>query len=349
MYPFRFQQKIAFVTAYAIAHFAVDAACAFLFLGVIIRFSGNIILDMLLYNGFAFVLQAPFGLIIDKKLNPKLASILGLIFIATAFLFWNNIFIALVLIGAGNALYHVGGGSLILSLKKNKATFSGIYVAPGGIGLVLGTFLSQSNIGLYLFLIPLILLVLSVVLYFVKTPDFTRKIERESISNYGILLIVLIMIPIVVRSLIGLSIEFPWKENQSLYLTLITAIALGKVFGGVLADKFGLMKVGVGALLVSAPLLAFFPVVPILGILGGFVLNFTMPVTLIAIFNIIPKYKGLTFGLTTVALFIGSIPIIIGYDTWLKNELIVFTFILISAISFIIALTSNKRLKTINI
>ena len=92
---------------------------------------------MLLYNAAAFALQAPVGFIIDKALNPKLAAIIGLVCVAVSFLFWDNIFAALIIIGIGNALFHVGGGSLVLSLKNKKATFSGIFVAPGGIGLAL--------------------------------------------------------------------------------------------------------------------------------------------------------------------------------------------------------------------
>ena len=192
--------------------------------------------------------------------------------------------------------------------------------------------------------VPIALLAISMILYFIKTPEFKRSDERNPVLNYGILIILLIMIPIVVRSLIGLSIEFPWKEHQSLYLILILAIALGKVFGGILADKFGLLKVGIGGLIIAAPLLAFLSLFPILGIFGAFIINFTMPVTLITIYNVIPQNKGLAFGLTTVALFIGSLPTITGTDSWLKNDLVVFSFIVIAAMVLFSALIAGKSL-----
>lgn len=335
---------IPFITLYSFTHLVVDAACAFLLLGVL-ELNDHIILSMILYNAGAFVLQAPFGLIVDKALNPKLAAMLGLVFVAVSFLFWNNIFVALILAGIGNALFHVGGGSLVLSLKNKKATFAGIYVAPGGIGLGLGAFLAFSPVHINLILFPVVLMTFGLILYFIETPVFNRVNEKERIPDYRILIVLLIMIPIIVRSMIGLSLEFPWKENQLLSLLLVATIALGKAFGGVLADKYGLMKVGVGGLLVSAPLLAFFASIPVLGMLGAFILNFTMPVTLMAIFNVMPRNKGLSFGLTTLALFVGALPIIIGKDLWLKNDWVVFLFIFPASMILFAGLHFTNRYK----
>jgi len=327
---------------------AVDAACAFLLLGVL-ELNDQIIVSIILYNAFAFVLQAPFGFIIDKALNPTLAAILGLVFIAVSFLFWNNIFAALILAGAGNALFHVGGGSLVLSLKNKKATFSGIYVAPGGIGLALGSYLAVSHTYINLLFFPLALVMLAMLLCFVETPGFNRIKESENISDYRILIVILILIPIVVRSMIGLSVEFPWKENQTLFLLLIAAIALGKVFGGILVDRYGLKKVGLGGLLIATPLLAFFSSIPFFGILGACILNFTMPVTLMAVESVMPKNKGLAFGLTTVALFIGAAPVILGKDLWIKNDWAVFSLILAASISLLAGLHIAGRNKTFKI
>jgi hypothetical protein len=59
---------------------------------------------------------------------------------------------------------------------------------------------------------------------------------------------------------------------------------------------------------------------------------------LIALLNILPHKKGLTFGLSTVAIFIGSLPTLLGTDTWLRNEYVVLYTIIISALSLFIAL-----------
>jgi FSR family fosmidomycin resistance protein-like MFS transporter len=82
--------------------------------------------------------------------------------------------------------------------------------------------------------------------------------------------------------------------------------------------------------------------------MGAFVFNFTMPVTLLAILSVMPKNKGLSFGLTSAALFIGSLPTILGKDMWLKNNSVVFSFILMSAIvlfAVLISIQKNNALK----
>jgi MFS transporter, FSR family, fosmidomycin resistance protein len=334
-----------FISFYGFAHMAVDAACAFLMLAVL-RFSdSNAIIAMLTYNSIAFVLQAPLGLLIDKVLNPKYATGVGLVLVAGAFIFSYSLFAALILAGIGNALFHVGGGSQVLSLESRHATFASIFVAPGAIGLAIGGFLAKSQLFIPLLSFPLLLFVLAAITYFVNTPAFNRTKEQSARvkSSFAILLILLIMIPIAVRSAIGMTFDFPWKSNQHLYVTLVAALALGKVLGGILADKYGLMIVGVGGLLLSTPLLAFYPTVPLLGIIGGVVFNFTMPVTLIALLNVMPDKKGLSFGLSTVALFIGSLPSLLGSDTWLRNEYVVLASIILAALFLFVALRLFKR------
>ncbi len=346
MHPESHYKIASFIPVYAIAHLVTDAACAYLLLGIL-NLDSNAVLAMLIYNAIAFMFQAPLGWLIDKMLNPKLAAMTGLTFIAVSFLFWNNSYAALIIVSLGNALFHVGGGSLVLSLKEKKATLSAIYVAPGAIGLTIGALLSVSGFAVPPLTFPLLLLILCGVVYFINTPDFSRnpKHHRTTNSNYGILIILLIMIPVAVRSLIGLSIDFPWKQNQHLLILLVAATALGKVVGGILADRYGLMKTGITGLFIATPLLAFYSSAPLLAIFGAFLFNFTMPVTLIATLNILPEQKGLSFGLTTVALFIGSLPTILRNNLWLKSEMMVFLILFSAVIVLYLALHFMIKLK----
>ena len=334
-----------FVGSYALVHLVVDAACAFLVLGVL-DIGVQPILSLLIYNALAFVLQVPIGAMVDRTLNPKIAAILGLILVSCSFLFWNSLFVALILAGVGNAMFHVGGGSLILSLEVRKATYAGLFVAPGGIGLAIGTYLSLSHMISNLLFFPMVLILASLCLFFIQIPTFIRARKVKETTKWGYLIASFILIPIVVRSLIGLSMDSPWKENHNLLWLLTAAIALGKVFGGILSDKFGLLKVGVGGMLVSAPLLAFFHSVPMLGILGVFVLNFTMPVTLVAILSLMPNRRGLSFGLTTGALFVGALPVILGKSGWFQTNFIVFTLIVVSAMILFATLYYMEKQKT---
>lgn len=339
--PFRITP---FISIYSFTHLVVDAACAFLLLGVL-DLNGYTLVCLLLYNALAFVMQAPWGMWIDKGLNPRWAAIAGLVSIGLSFFFWEHVFVAVALAGIGNALYHVGGGSLVLRLKNKRTTYAGIYVAPGGIGLAIGSYLSYSQLYVNLLLFPILLIALALIVYFIKTPALEQEKEKERQSGYAILILAILLIPIAIRSLIGLSIDFPWKENQVLYILLIAAVALGKIGGGVLADKYGLMKIGVGGLIVSLPLLSFFPHIPLLGILGTLVLNFTMPITLIALLNVLPDNKGLSFGLSTTALFIGSLPVILGYTGWIESSWSVFSLIFLASVLLFAAFYLMNKLK----
>lgn len=331
--PFRI---IPFLAVYSVAHLVVDAACAFLLLGLMDL--SHVMIALLVYNGFAFVLQAPLGFLIDKMFPPVKAAIMGLILVALSFLFLNHVYVALMIAGTGSALFHVGGGSLVLSLKEKKATFSGIFIAPGAIGLAIGTYLSHLHHKMILLIFPVILLLMGGFVAMVKPPEFSRSEGKKENNPYILWVIVLIMFPIAVRSLIGLYVDFPWKENPYMSVFLIAAVALGKVAGGILADKYGLLKVGVVGFFIAAPCLAFCAVFPFPALTGVFVLSFTMPVTLIAMLNIMPEYKGLSFGLTTVALFLGALPVITGDIFWLKNHWMEFTLVLCAAAILFFAL-----------
>jgi len=340
--------KIApFITLVSVAHMAVDAACAFLLLSLL-SFEVNPLLALLLYNGVAFALQAPLGWLIDTWFHPKLAAMIGLVCVAGSFLFVGNLYVALMFFSVGNALYHVGAGSLVLTLPEKKATFSGIFVAPGAMGLAIGTTLAASGAHLPLILFPLVLLVLCGLVYVVGMPDFIRIKQvstgvKANVRLLLFLLILLVLVTISIRSLVGLSMNYPWKQDQWLVYGLLAAVEGGKVVGGILADKYGLMKTGVLSLLLSTVLLSFYATVPALAIPGVFLFNFSMPVTLIAILNLLPAYRGLTFGLTTMALYIGGLPVLLGRNEWMYNPLIGFALILLSTITLFIAIRLTKK------
>ncbi len=337
---------VPFITLVSFAHMAVDAACAFLLLSLL-GFYDNPLVALLLYNGVAFALQAPLGWVIDKWFHPKLAAMLGLLCVVGSFLFVNSLYVALLLFSVGNALYHVGAGSLVLTLPEKKATFAGIYVAPGAMGLAIGTSLAASGAHLPLILFPIVLLVLAGLVYGVGMPEFIRikQVSTGITFNAGMLvflLVLLILVTISIRSLSGLSMNYPWKQDPWLAYALLAAVEAGKVVGGVLADKYGLLKTGVWSLLLSTVLLSFCATMPALAIPGAFLFNFSMPVTLIAVLNLLPAYRGLSFGLTTVALYIGALPVLLGQNDWMYNPWIGFTLILLSTITLFVALRLTK-------
>jgi FSR family fosmidomycin resistance protein-like MFS transporter len=85
-------------------------------------------------------------------------------------------------------------------------------------------------------------------------------------------------------------------------------------------------------LLLSAPLLAFGVSNPVLAIIGIFLFNLTMPVTLTAIANMLPGRAGFAFGLTALALVTGALPASTEIKGIMTNHWIVLVTILVSAL-----------------
>jgi len=317
------------------AHFLTDLICAaLLFWAFTAKVASiqDLAFLFVIYNILAFGLQLPFGYLCDKIKKPKEFAILGLILTALAgMLTLSNIYLAVLFAGIGNALFHIGAGTIALNLTPKKATAPGIFVAPGALGLLCGTLIGKA--GLFnpiIFFGASVLLIATI--YELKLPKINYSVSKKNKSNLTELLIILLLIVICARSIIGFAFIFPWKIDLTLLFVLTIGVVLGKAFGGILGDKFGWNKIGVGGLLVSIPLLYFGPQNAILGIIGMFLFNFTMPITLVALSNLLPEKPATAFGLTCMALIIGALPFYSDLSSFLKNKELGVVIILISAI-----------------
>jgi FSR family fosmidomycin resistance protein-like MFS transporter len=252
---------------------------------------------------------------------------------------------ATLLAGIGNALFHVGGGIVSLNLKPGKASMPGVFVAPGGIGLFVGSLLMKTYESYHEVFI-ILLLCMGLVIMLLKRPPIFYAVEKATKVNYLVLTILLLMITICIRSAVGLSIHFPWKSKIALQIILILCIALGKGIGGFLADSYGWIKITVGSLAISALLLFFGAQIPVTGIAGLFLFNITMPVTLVAISNILPGRPGFSFGLSTLALVTGSLPTFSDYETYLSDTLTILILVSLSAAILFIGLRLYNIIKS---
>lgn len=165
-------------------HFLVDGVCAAAMFGdYMLKRDGN--LSILLYNFCAFALQMPFGIVLDalnakqekriseaalqhavsekKKRDPNLLTAVAGVLCTVAGALTHP-----VLLGIGNALFHVGGGVGTIcdgrvieesrieegrkensrkedSERKRLLMRLGIFVAPGAVGLYFGMLLAKTG------------------------------------------------------------------------------------------------------------------------------------------------------------------------------------------------------------
>ena len=336
--------KVAtYLLVYGLAHALVDASCIILLLGGI-DVKGDLLTYILIYNLLAFGLQLPFGWMLDRIHQPVLSAALGCIILSLALLSFIHPLTSVILAGTGNALFHVGGGTISLNLRPGKAALPGVFVAPGGIGLFAGSVILKMY-GFHPEYLVSLLIITGLIIFVLKSPPIFYEIKKANAVNYLTLTILLLLITICIRSVVGLSVAFPWKSNMTLLILLTASIALGKGLGGFLADYYGWINVTVSGLALSALLLFFGTQFGVAGIVGLFLFNLTMPVSLVAISNLLPGRPGFSFGLTTFAMAAGALPTFFKVKTFLSTNLVILFLIIVSTITLFIALKRYNQIQ----
>lgn len=343
---------------YTVLHFLVDGICALSMFG---RFSGgdSVYRDLLLYNFCAFALQMPFGVILDsclsktksdqsRNLPPYLCAVTGVaLTIAGAFLHP-------VLAGIGNALFHTGGGVGVIRenfARKRRGADLGIFVAPGALGLYLGTQSAKSGLfvngGPGFILLFLVMLALSALLGYCIRPHRKAEVlssvfqteEPLPADCIGAAALALCCFAVVViRSFVGMTVSFSWKSSTFLSSLGVLAVVSGKMAGGILAAKYHIRPV-VLASLIFAAVGYLFRDYAIFGLAALFFFNMTMPLTLYLLVSRFRQKPGFSFGLLTFALFLGFLPAYFGMNSIFDSE---FTGVAGSLLSLILLITAIR-------
>lgn len=312
--------KTVFLSYYTILHCLVDFCCIYyMSCFVASPYSsyniGDWLFFVIMYNFIAFAGQLPVGIIGDflQRNHYMTLAGLGLLFCAYAgSLFGLPGFFAVLLLGTGNACFHVGGGREAMDYRENACQPVGIFVSTGAFGVFGGKWIAGRGFN---WLIPMTIVLAAVIVLEVvlirKAPEknpvkkeFSFRSEQGGCSVFLALCCILV---VVLRSLAGTVFRFPWQAGW-LALLMTVGVILGKALGGVLADRFGIRRVAVVSLLCSAALFFGANTVPVMGLLAVFLFNMTMPITLSLLGMHFPHAKGTMFGALTFAIFAGLIP-----------------------------------------
>ena len=233
------------------------------------------------YDLLAFASQPLLGFLVDRTRFFRGAILAGLGAVLAGVLLKSvEPLSTLVLAGVGNALFHLGAGAFALHVEPGRATPPGIFVGPGAIGVVLAKFLVKSDL-VYLWPFVLALAAAFVVSWIYRYPEIPRT---EYLDHPG------------------------YVQYLAIAFGFGFAGFAGKALGGVLSDRLGWIKVGVATLLISAPLIAFGGSNYVLVTIGVFLVQMTMPVTLVALFALLPGRPAFAFGLSCLAYIAGAIP-----------------------------------------
>lgn len=279
---------------YSLVHFLVDGICAWAMFG---RFAGDYT-GILIYNFCAFALQLPLGAALDRlggRRTPLAFAAAGCALTLLGTLTGPAV------LGLGNALFHVGGGVDVIR-DRGRCENLGIFVAPGALGLYLGTLLAGEGA----VLLPAAAAMAALLLPIRGSGPVTAEPSRKpplplALSCFAV---------VVLRSHVGMAVVFPWKTG-TLALAAVVAVVLGKMAGGLLAARFGARPVTLVSLSAAAAAFALGDA-PVCGLLALLSFNMTMPLTLYALWRRFPAYPGSCFGLLTLALFVGFLPTYFG-------------------------------------
>lgn len=138
---------------YSVLHLLVDGICALAMFGKFIPLKEGYYY-ILLYNFCAFALQMPFGAALDilcekggkngkGKPDPAFSTAVAGVLCTIVGAFTHPL-----VLGVGNALFHVGGG--VGTIREDHAAGSrgarlGVFVAPGALGLYLGSLIVERS------------------------------------------------------------------------------------------------------------------------------------------------------------------------------------------------------------
>ena len=330
----------------AISHFLVDAACVaalFSFGTETLALSSAVVV----YNTLAFSTQCLVGLLMDRALKRGrtrsdylmlcgIVQAAAMFVVAAAALYPFGLMIKAVLIGLGNSVFHVAGGSVTLDRSGGKAAPLGIFVAPGAFGVTLGVLYPQIMDYICAALGIAAVACFSIYRRSVFHKDLGNTAEKTTVAGQAsvhgaadpnadgkgfaadtltrkaaksdpILPVAFLTFAVAVRAIGGSAAEFTWKTGAAASLLLTLFVFLGKALGGFVCDRLGVVKPAIASIAVAAILTAFFAWSMPLSFVGQLLINLSMPVTLWLMYRHIPDYPGLAFGLAASALWPGAL------------------------------------------
>lgn len=292
-------------------HFLMDGLCICCMYLLAPGFETGVVVGAVLtYNILAFMSQPLTGILADRLEQRHwlllMSALLLTVAVAMASLTgkveWMITLVAVVL-GAGNSLFHVWGGKQTVVKMGNDIRALGVFVSTGALGLAVGLVFC-SWVLLYGLLLAFVVLAVT----YVRWDDtgvsswFPSLKTMSSVTIWTF--VVLLMLCVCYRSFAGEVFSKGITKSHSLILTIGAVAMLGKMAGGWIARWMGILP-SVMVILAGVALCFLFRNDLWVLLLGIFLMNCTMPITLYLANLLLPKREGLAFGLLAAALIPG--------------------------------------------
>ncbi|MBE6913347.1 MAG: MFS transporter [Ruminococcaceae bacterium] len=290
----------------SIAHFLVDAICVTTLFAAGAD-GGLLPAAVALYNTLAFSTQCLVGLAVDRLPGGYYMTedVAAMALVVLGCILPLPYLVRVCLVGVGNSLFHVAAGAMTLTKSRGRAWQLGVFVAPGAFGVTLGTCFPRFG---YLLCVLLALCAAAVLYYWPRTP---QTLELHHLHTADAKLpwgtAVLLTAAVAVRAFGGAAVSFPWKTGAGAAFAMTGFVFAGKALGGFACDRFGAKRTAWISLLPAAVCIAFMSAFAGPSLVGQFLLNLTMPVTLWLLYRAMPAEPGFAFGLAAAALWPGTV------------------------------------------
>lgn len=337
--------ELSYGFLFLIFHLCIEVVSYALFY---LKFKSHMVtLFAILYDFLAFCPQLLVGDFYNRNKKINIGLIGAAFFVAAILLAkfdnFNMCLRSVLILAIGNAFLHVCGAVATASVSQNKIFPSSLFVAGGTFGIIIGRYLANIKINTYYLFIPILIIVF--ISIFTAKRWCKSKVEYISVDivnkKYSFAVILLIAIIVVmVRSYMGFVIPINWKSEFYHSILLFTFLGIGKAIGGLLCDKFGYKFVATISTLLCVPFIIIGKDFMFASLFGMLLFSMTMSITYAMALSIIKNNPGVAFGVTTIGLFLGAVPVFfIKFDALTSMVLVV----LLSLVSYILLNISLKN------
>ncbi len=273
----------------------------------------------LVYDALAFLPQALLAAAAERfpgfPLGPISVIMLALGFFPLA-LHTSLVIPALVILSLGNACLHVSLAETSFSVSSGHLSHSAVFVGGGAFGVISGKLLASSGCPVWIAASAIPLAFILLLLLWMRgehrpgadevSAAWADRYRSPRRSDTAVLLLATLVV--AVRSYMGNGIPTSWNRSVWQTVFLYAAMGFGKALGGILADAYGIRRTAFISIALSLPLLLFGDRLMAVSLIGILLFSMTMPVSLGALVSVLPDNPGVAFGLTTVGLFVGTLP-----------------------------------------
>ena len=323
-----FKKNLGAGWLYFYIHFITEVACFF----VLSRAYGSSIylwIVPLIYDALAFVPQSVIGKLSDRF--PKISfGVIGAVLLALGVAgcgtpIFPGKYTALAILSIGNACTHINGAEVTLRCSGGHLSHSAIFVGGGSFGVICGKLLGETPLSFWFICI----FALTMIPFVLLAETYRTQADAQSTSPCAAFdchskkiapcaVIILAVLIVAVRGYMGYGIPTSWNKTAVQTVMLYVTMGIGKLSGGILADIFGIKKVALFSAAAALPFLFTGDNIMAVSLIGVMLFSMTMSVTLAILVSVLKNAPGLAFGLTTIGLFIGSVPIFFFKFTTVK-------------------------------